>query len=445
MKEITFLRKNHEKWLEFEKMLNSKDAVNPDVLSDLFVRITDDLSWARTFYPGSSTERYLNDLAARIHQEIYKNKKESRSRLVTFWTNEFPLLMRGHLGNLMIAFLIFAVSVWIGIISAQNDSEFVRIILGDYYVDSTLDNMANGDPMGVYKSENQFAMFFRIALNNSFVALMCIMVGVFHWMGVGFMLFRNGVMLGCFMYFLGENGFLREATLTVWIHGVIEIWCIIVAGAAGIALGNSIWFPGAWPRSVAFGRGAREALKIGLALIPFFFLAAFFEGFITRYTQMPDVGRIAIIAGSAVFVLWYFVFYPQILFYKQKKNEAGMSSRIAFVLWLVTLPVSAPILFIINRSREKKLSPRDLFAQINPRTVFMVISGFVLIFLPLLSFVMQLVTGIPSDTTTYIFFGLLAVCGVIMIVLALLWNDRIEEEDLSIARKSDKILGSYER
>ena len=73
MKEITFLKQNHEKWLQFEALLNSKERHNPDALADLFIRITDDLSWAHTFYPGSNTEKYLNDLAAQIHQEIYKN------------------------------------------------------------------------------------------------------------------------------------------------------------------------------------------------------------------------------------------------------------------------------------------------------------------------------------------------------------------------------------
>ena len=71
MKEITFLRQNYQRWMEFENLLNKGDFNDPDALADLFVRITDDLSWARTFYPGSNTEKYLNDLAARIHQEIY--------------------------------------------------------------------------------------------------------------------------------------------------------------------------------------------------------------------------------------------------------------------------------------------------------------------------------------------------------------------------------------
>jgi len=104
MKEITFLKQNYQKWQQFEDLLNSNQGQNPDALADLFIRITDDLSWAHTFYPGSNTEKYLNDLAARIHQEIYKNKKEKRSRLISFWTQEIPRTMAKHRLNLLIVF-----------------------------------------------------------------------------------------------------------------------------------------------------------------------------------------------------------------------------------------------------------------------------------------------------------------------------------------------------
>lgn len=425
MKEITFLKQNHEKWLQFEALLNSKERHNPDALADLFIRITDDLSWAHTFYPGSNTEKYLNDLAAQIHQEIYKNKKEKRSRIITFWTNELPQLMAKHRMNLLIAFLIFGISVWIGAISAQHDEGFVRIILGDYYVDETLNRMSQGDPLGVYKDENQFVMFFHIALNNSLVALICIVAGVFGWMGVAMFQFRNGVMLGAFFYFLCSHGFAREATLTVWIHGTIEIWCIIVAGAGGMALGNGLWFPGAWPRSVSFMRGAREALKIGVGLIPFFFLAAFFEGFLTRYTQMNDYMRMAIIFTSLIFVVWYFVVWPFFADGKYKDRSAGLT------FFLV------PRLFFITNLLRK--------IPVTPKTVFLVFVGALLILLPILSMVMNYITETKADYAGLLFFAFCLTLGVLCFVFAYRGRGKVEEEDLVITRKNSVKADDYER
>lgn len=444
MKEITFLRQNYQRWMEFENLLNAGDYGDPDALAELFVRITDDLSWARTFYPGSNTEKYLNDLAARIHQEIYKNKKEKRSRILTFWTREFPLMFRKQHLNLYIAFLIFGLSVWVGVVSAANDEGFVRLILGDSYVDMTLENMKSGDPLGVYKQDGHFFMFFRIAINNSLVAILCIMAGVLHWLGVGMMLFRNGVMLGAFFYFLVANGFGEEAFLTVWIHGVIEIWCIVVAGAGGIALGNALWFPGAWPRGEAFMRGARDAMKVAIALIPFFFLAAFFEGFVTRFTEMSDVSRMLIIFGSLVFVVWYFILFPYVLTVRGKAKELGsmVHTKVTLVfMWLaiiVTAPVSPIALAIIRvNDRGREISALEYLTkvrEINPITLSRILFGMLLLLLPTIAFIMQIITGKYPEPVTYAFFGLCYAGGVAMIIWAAYMVNKYEEDDLQIER-----------
>jgi len=78
MREPAFLRRNKDKWLEYEKTLSSgyHGNLDPDHLAELYVQLTDDLSYARTFYPQSKTVKYLNGLAARTHLAIYKNKKD---------------------------------------------------------------------------------------------------------------------------------------------------------------------------------------------------------------------------------------------------------------------------------------------------------------------------------------------------------------------------------
>ena len=75
MREVTFLKKNAEKWKQVEAFLTSKEKVNPDKLAELFIELTDDLSYTRTFYPQSKTTQYLNSLTAKVHQSIYKTKK----------------------------------------------------------------------------------------------------------------------------------------------------------------------------------------------------------------------------------------------------------------------------------------------------------------------------------------------------------------------------------
>ena len=64
-----------EKWAEYEKVLD-KEYQNPEKLNEIFVNVTDDLSYARTFYKNRSVRVYLNGLAQKIFTNIYKNKKE---------------------------------------------------------------------------------------------------------------------------------------------------------------------------------------------------------------------------------------------------------------------------------------------------------------------------------------------------------------------------------
>jgi hypothetical protein len=53
MKESKFVGENSEKWEEMEGLINQKEK-NPDKLSELFVQVTDDLSYAQTFYKNRS-------------------------------------------------------------------------------------------------------------------------------------------------------------------------------------------------------------------------------------------------------------------------------------------------------------------------------------------------------------------------------------------------------
>ena len=78
-----------------------------------------------------------------------------------FWKYELPLIVRASHSQLLYAFLFFAVSILIGVLSARHDETFVRIILGDGYVNMTLENIQRGDPMAVYKDSKQLDMFLQ--------------------------------------------------------------------------------------------------------------------------------------------------------------------------------------------------------------------------------------------------------------------------------------------
>ncbi|MES2651569.1 MAG: stage II sporulation protein M [Bacteroidota bacterium] len=313
MREALFVKQNSEKWKHYEQLQHT----HPDELAQQFIDITNDLAYAKTFYPKSQTTAYLNGIAATLHQTIYKNKKEKTGRFVKYWKYELPLLFYKYQKQLLYSFIFFTLAASIGALSAKYDDRFVRLILGDGYVNMTNENIAKGDPFGVYKDSGEFEMFFRIAVNNVWVSLVMFVSGILLAIGPVFFLLKNGVMLGAFEYYFFSKGLGAESILVIWIHGTLEILSIIVAGGAGLVLGHGLLFPKTYTRLAAFKNSAKDATKIAFGIVPIILLAAFFESFITRYTEMPLVLSIGILAGSFLFMVWYVIFYPIFLHKKQ--------------------------------------------------------------------------------------------------------------------------------
>lgn len=321
MREAAFVKQNKDKWSTFENALANKTTIAPNVLSDLYIEITDHLSYAKTFYPGSNTEFYLNSIASQAHQKIYRTKREPKNRIISFWKIEFPTMFAKHHRELLIAFLVFTFFAFVGAFSAASEGDFVRSILGDGYVNMTLENIEKGDPMAVYKQMGEFNMFLGITINNIRVALMAFAYGIMLGIGTLMVMLQNGIMLGSFQYFFYEKGLLWESVRTIWIHGTIEISVIIIAGCAGLVMANGMLFPGTYTRLESFKRGVKNGLKIMVSTLPFFIIAGFLEGFVTQHTEMPDWLAILIIAASLTLIIFYYVVYPHQLTKKSKLYE----------------------------------------------------------------------------------------------------------------------------
>jgi len=310
MKETTFIKQNKKKWARFEKVSNHKNS-DPDEVARLFTEITEDLSYARTFYPRRSVRVYLNQLAQGVFTSLYRHERKPLGSFWKFWKEKLPLELYRSRWNILVAFLFFGLAVVIGAASQEYDHDFVRMILGDWYVDSTETRIEDGDPMGIYGESTQTSMFFRITLNNIMVAFLAFASGIFITLGTFIILLNNGIMLGSFQWWFKAKGLLLTSFLAVWIHGAFEISAIVIAGGAGITLGNGILFPGTFTRAQSLIFSAKRGLLILLSLIPVFIMAGFLESFVTRYYKvMPAWSKWTIILFSFGVILFYYVIYP---------------------------------------------------------------------------------------------------------------------------------------
>jgi uncharacterized membrane protein SpoIIM required for sporulation len=62
-----------------------------------------------------------------------------------------------------------------------------------------------------------------------------------------------------------------------------------------------------------------------IGLVPVFIMAAFLEGFVTRYSKMPVWLSLFILIVSASFIIWYFIIYPIRLSKKEKMVQSVKS------------------------------------------------------------------------------------------------------------------------
>ena len=311
MREVAFIKQNKEKWLQFEIAIQQKKIENPDELSRLYLHLINDLAYAQTYYKKSKLIIYLNDLAVQVFQKIYQTKREDSNALVYFFKTEVPLLIYKYRRYVLYAFIFFMISTLIGVVSAINEESFVRLILGNEYVNTTLQNIEKGDPVAIYKSGSNWGSFIGITFNNLKVGLTSFVYGVTGGIGTGYIQLYNGIMLGSFQYFFYQKGVLGESMKGIWIHGAMEIFAIVIEGAAGFILGASILFPKTHSRFTSFKIGMRAGIKIVISTMPFTIAAGFLEGFITRCSNtMPLFLALLIILGTLSIITYYYLVYP---------------------------------------------------------------------------------------------------------------------------------------
>lgn len=339
MKETSFIQQNKAKWNKFENAYKSGNQ-NPDELSNLFIEITEDLSYARTHYPKRTVRVYLNNLAQDVFTSLYRVKNRPFARFVNFWVKSLPLEAYRMRKDMLLALVIFLISATIGVVSTANDIDYAKVILGSGYVTMTDQHIDDwlaeqkrisvenndpemlkeeryvGSPLKVYDDMKAWPMFTMIFFNNIKVAFLMFVLGIFFGLGTLIFLTFNGIMVGTFQSYFYYKGLILKKSilwstfLTIWIHGAFEITGIVLAAACGFSIGRSLMFPKTMTRLQSLQIGTKKGLKVFIGLSVFILFAAILESWVTRMYNMPEWGKLLIICGSFLIMFLVFVFIP---------------------------------------------------------------------------------------------------------------------------------------
>ncbi len=312
MREVAFIKKNKEKWLEIQALLATSDAL-PEKLNEAFDTLNNDLSFSQTYYPKSKLVVYLNALTQQVYHELYKPKKDWFGIGYLFKT-EVPLIMYKYRKLQYFSLLFFISCALLGVLSMQYDENFARTILGDEYINMTIENIESGDPTAVYNNNDFFGdatSAFNITLNNLWVGLQTFFYGLLGGVGSLYIMIANGIMVGTFLKMFAEYNVFWESMRSIWIHGAMELFGITVEGMAGMLLGFSYLFPGSLTRKQSFFLKGKQAMKVVISTFPFTISAGILEGFVTQYgDDMPLFISLLIIIGTFSFIFYYYMIYP---------------------------------------------------------------------------------------------------------------------------------------
>jgi uncharacterized membrane protein SpoIIM required for sporulation len=288
-----FIATRQPHWAALEQLLERSEgnglrqfeAEDIEALGREYRQVVSDLSIARRDFPEDQLTESLNALAARAHLRLYRAPIGSWKRIGQFFWTDFARRFRAARGYLGVSALLLFGPALLGYLAALLDPTLRNALVPE----RLRGIMESGQTWTDIEPALRGGMATVIFTNNIQVAFIAFAGGVLFGLGTTYVLVNNGLMLGSL---LGAAQYYGVAPL-LWSfispHGYLELTCIVIAGAAGLMLGDALLRPGLLLRREALARAARRAVELVLGAAPVLVLAGLIEGFVSPSEIMPEV------------------------------------------------------------------------------------------------------------------------------------------------------------
>lgn len=319
LRSLRFRKEREESWRDLETLLDRAERNALSRLTDdemlaipaLYRAALSSLSVARATSLDQALVDYLEALCARAYFFVYGSRTSFKERMQRFFAEDWPAAVKGLWRETLISAAITFVAAIAAYILVAADPDWFSAFVDpemaggrdpsastEFLKDTIYGDGDAGEALGVFATS--------LFTHNSQVALFAFALGFAFCLPTSLLLAYNGCVLGAmFAVFASRNlGF--EFAGWIVIHGVTELFAVIIAGAAGLRIGWSIAFPGDKSRMAAAEQSGREGAVIMMGVVIMLFLAGLLEGF-GRQLINSDIARYAIAAATAI--LWGAYFY----------------------------------------------------------------------------------------------------------------------------------------
>ena len=280
-----FIASRQPRWTELEDLLARSEgnglrhfaADDIERLGRGYRQVMSDLAIARRDFPNDQLTQWLNGLAARAHLRLYRAPAPSWRHLGHFFWTDFARRFRAARGYLLVSALLLFGPALLAYLAAWLDPT-LREALVPVELRRTMESGRTWTDIAPNLRPGMATLIFT---NNIQVAFLAFAGGVLFGLGTVYVLVSNGLMLGSVLGAAHAYGVAPLLWSFISPHGFLELTCIVIAGAAGLMLGDALLRPGLLLRREALARAARQAVELVLGAAPVLVVAGMIEGFVS--------------------------------------------------------------------------------------------------------------------------------------------------------------------
>ncbi|VXB68263.1 stage II sporulation protein M [Brevundimonas sp. G8] len=321
LKSQRFRQAREEDWRRLERLMDKAEKGSASKLTDaeilavpvLYRSTLSALSVARETSLDQGLIDYLETLSARAYFFVYGSRATIQDRLVAFFRIDWPVAVRGLWRETLISAALMLLGALVGAWLVMHEPEwFYAFVPAD--LSGGRDPAASTETLratldGAEDAQGLSAFAAYLFTHNAQVALLAFALGFALCLPTGLLILYNGATLGAFVALFASRGLGFELGGWLLIHGVTELFAVILAGAAGLRIGWAVAFPGQRRRmDAAVEAGRTAAIAMGGVVVMLMF-AGLLEGFGRQL--IVDTGlRYGVAAATAV--IWGLYFYAPI-------------------------------------------------------------------------------------------------------------------------------------
>lgn len=331
MKEFQFVARRETEWAAWERWLQPAssfwrrkrakqdvivDAASAEadkrLLEDLphaFRCLCHDLALSRDRQYSSVVQDRLRVLVLAVHQRIYGARKKEGLSIFKFALHGFPSLVRKERRAVMLSALLFALPLAIMLVALQIYPEGVYLLISPRSINNFEEMYSpTAERLGQHAISGEWKMWGYYIFNNIGLDFQCFAGGIAFGLGAIFFLVYNGLFIGAVAGHLTQLGYIQTFWSFVAGHSAFELTGAVLAGAAGLKLGQALIAPGLRTRRAALRENAAVAIKLLLGAATLTFLAAFIEAFWSAERAFPPTLKYGVGIGLWAITLAYLVF-----------------------------------------------------------------------------------------------------------------------------------------